>query len=228
MSSIISKGELSAFQRWEMTSFGDTRHTSHVEEAPLPPPVQLPTFSEAELEAIREDARQEGYSAGYQEAYERGLREGQEAGYASTEEHAQKELNALEQLTLNFAHEMQSAGKEMGESLLSLAIELAEAMLKAKFELDHDAIIPIVQDAIEQLPLAQQQAQILMHPDDALIIKDKIGTSLSNAGWRIVNDPHQERGGCKVETSHNLLDSSYETRWSHLTELLKKNLSKSD
>ena len=224
MSSIIPKGQLSAFQRWEMTSFGDTRHSAIVEETPLPPPVVVPAFSEAELDAIRDQARQEGYSAGYQEAYERGLREGQEAGYASTEEHVQKELHALEQLTLNFSHEMQSAGKEMGASLLNLAIELAEAMLKAKFELDHEAIIPIVQDAIEQLPLSQQQSQILLNPDDALIVKDKIGDSLSKAGWRIVSDPHQERGGCMLETSHNLLDSSYESRWSHLTELLKKSL----
>ncbi|MDE2428277.1 MAG: flagellar assembly protein FliH [Burkholderiales bacterium] len=224
MSSAIKDGSLTAFQRWEMASFGDNR-PSHNEKPPAPPPQAVPHVSEAELEQIRDAAHQEGYASGYQEAYERGLREGQEAGYSAMEEGLQKEISSLKALATHFSSELAAASSQMGQNLLDLAVDLAEAMLKAKFEVDQESIIPIVEDAIEQLASVQQPAQILLNPEDANIIKKELGESLSEKGWRIVSDQHIERGGCKLETQHNIVDATYSTRWQHLTQLIKKPIS---
>ena len=75
---MIPKEQQSAYQRWEMTSFGDERQDSQARRAatapppPAPEPVEivphinLPTAQE--LEAIREQARAEGYAEGLADA----------------------------------------------------------------------------------------------------------------------------------------------------------------
>ena len=222
MSSVISKGQLSAFQRWEMASFGDTR-VAQMEEQQLASAAAA-KISQAEIDQLRKIAQQEGYAAGYKEAYAMGLLDGQQAGYAEAEQNVLAEISALHDVAREFSEQLTSAGKQIGQDILSLALDLSQAMLKAKFEIDPAVIIPIVQNAVDQLPSVQQPAQIFLHPDDADLIKKSIGDALYQEGWRVVSDHHMERGGCKLETAYNLVDASYSTRWQRLTEAIKQNV----
>ena len=60
---ILPKERQTAFQRWEMDSFGDTRPSARPEPAPPPPP----RVGIEELAAIREEARAKGYAEGFAE-----------------------------------------------------------------------------------------------------------------------------------------------------------------
>jgi len=226
MSSVLRKDDVSAYQRWEMASFGETR-PHHMPELKLDPvPARLvPTISEQELEEIREKARQEAYAAGYQEAYERGLREGQEAGQMMAAENMQPDIQSMHILLDKLSTELKEVGKTTGKELLDLAISLASTILKTKVELDQNIILPIVEDAIAQLPSAQVNASISLNPADANIVKKNLGDTLIANGWRIVPDQQLSRGDCKIETSQNLIDSSIDTRWERLTAILRKNAS---
>lgn len=223
MSSVTPKSQLSAFQRWEMASFGDNRPAQAEEK--LMASTAAAKINQAEADQIKKVARQEGYAAGYQEAYALGLQEGQQAGYASGEQEVRAEIASLQHVAHEFSGQIAAAGQQVGQDILRLALDLAQAMLKTKFEIDPDSIVPIVQDLVEQLPSVQQPAQIFLHPDDADIVKKRIGETLSEEGWRIVGDHHIERGGCKLETAHNLIDASYATRWQRLTEAIKRDAS---
>lgn len=229
MSSVLRKDDVSAYQRWEMASFGETR-PHHMPEPKLDPvPARLvPTVSEQELEEIREKARQEAYAVGYQEAYERGLREGQEAGQMMAAENMQPDIQSMHMLLDKLSAELKEVGKTTGKELLDLAISLASAILKTRVELDQNIILPIVEDAIAQLPSAQVNASISLNPADANIVKKNLGDTLIANGWRIVPDQQLSRGDCKIETSQNLIDSSIDTRWERLTAILRKNASEAE
>ncbi|WP_423707735.1 flagellar assembly protein FliH [Undibacterium sp. WLX3042] len=229
MSSVLRKDDVSAYQRWEMASFGETR-PHHMPEPKLDPvPARLvPTVSEQELEEIREKARQEAYAVGYQEAYERGLREGQEAGQMMAAENMQPDIQSMHILLDKLSAELKEVGKTTGKELLDLAISLASAILKTRVELDQNIILPIVEDAIAQLPSAQVNASISLNPADANIVKKNLGDTLIANGWRIVPDQQLSRGDCKIETSQNLIDSSIDTRWERLTAILRKNASEAE
>ncbi|MFZ6686196.1 flagellar assembly protein FliH [Undibacterium sp. SXout11W] len=224
MSSAVFKKDVSAYQRWELASFGETR-PSHIAAAQVQstPVVTVPLISQEEIDQIRENARNEGYAAGYQEAYENGLREGQAAGLQAAEDTMKLEIQSMQDLARNFILEIDAAGKSTGQELLDLAISLAENMLKTKLALDHNAILPIVEEAIAQLPSIQQPANILLNPIDATTIKNTMGEVLNSDGWRIVSDAQLSRGDCKIETAYNLVDASIETRWNRLTEFLHSN-----
>lgn len=215
MSNVTPKGEMSAFQRWEMASFGDER-PSQMNEQILRANAAA-KIDQAELERTKENARREGNMQGFKEGYAAGILEGRSAGIAGLD----KEIAQFQTMMANFSEQLGMANQAIGQDLLNLAIDLAQAMTRSKLEYQPEVIIPIIREAIEHLPSIQQPAQIFLHPDDALIIKNNMRDELDQAGWRLVSDPHIERGGCKLETAQNLIDASFSTRWLRLTETLK-------
>lgn len=223
MSNLVPKGELSAFQRWEMTSFNEEAPVKLTEK-----PVVVASISQEESAQIKENARLEGYALGYQEAYAAGLQEGKNDGFAESKAEMDAQIADLRQISTNMSEQIRKANLSIGDDLLNLAIELAQAMTKSIMEIDRNLINPIVRDAIEKIPSIQQPAQLSLHPDDATIIRNNMGEELDKAGWRIMLDPHMQRGGCKLETAHNLLDATIDTRWQLLTDALRHNTSSMD
>jgi len=243
---MLPKEQQSAFQRWEMTSFGDERPSTvalrqaeqrerdaeqahydaeqRVQEAlleqqeqlemgpPLPPPVEYPTVEE--LEAIREQARKEGYDEGH----EAGHADAIEAGKLATAE----ELQHVRALADTFSTALQDADQLIANEVLDLALQLAKGMLKNALQVKPELILPIVRDAIEYLPVLQQPALLVLHPDDAAMVRAGIGEELDKGGWRVVEDPSVGRGGCKVDTATNQIDATAAARWQRLSHALGK------
>jgi flagellar assembly protein FliH len=214
MSSVLPKGQQTAYQRWELTSFGDAR-PSQVEKQN-----EVSRIAQAEINAIKEQARNEAYAEGYKEAYQAGFNEGQQAGYAEMQEQAGLLITHLEGLAQQFQDQLNQAHEVVGDDLLQLAISLASSMTKKHFELAPESITTIIQEAIGLLPSIQQPARIFLHPEDVELVKELGHASLEKDGWRLMVDQHLTRGGCRIETGQNVIDATYETRWNRLTENL--------
>jgi flagellar assembly protein FliH len=241
---MMSKDTQGAFKRWEMTSFGDERPSSlaariQAEEraaaaaaasaasaaaaaaAVLPSPhpaMQLPTA--AELEALREGARAEGY--------EEGLQEGRAAGRAEAYDAGRAEL-ALEQENLRaiaatFSQAVTAADETIASDVLDLALHLARSMVRTALTVRPELIIPIVREAIDYLPVLQAPAILALHPEDIEIVRTALSDELDKGGWRVVADPQVGRGGCKVDTASNQIDAQAAARWARLTHALGKNV----
>ena len=108
--------------------------------------------------------------------------------------------------------------------MLELALHLARGMVRTAFEVKPDLILPVVREAIDYLPNLQQPALLMLHPEDALIVKSGIGHELDKNGWRIVEDDSIARGGCRVDTASNQIDAQIGARWQRLTHALGKDL----
>ena len=235
----ISKEFQSAYQRWEMTSFGDERPSvrAHREaEAaaaaaaarayePPPPPqpaIQLPTAEE--LEAIRAAAREEGFAEGLEAGQAEGHAAGYEEGLALGRAEAAEELEHLRELATTFGDAVTQADEAIANDVLELALHLARGMVRTAFDVKPDLILHVVREAVDYLPNLQQPALLMLHPEDALIVKSGIGHELDKSGWRIVEDETIARGGCKVDTASNQIDAQIGARWQRLTHALGKDL----
>jgi flagellar assembly protein FliH len=223
----MNKTVQSAYQRWEMTSFGDERPSVVArQEPPAPPPpppeppeppepqFQLPTIEE--LEAIRAAARAEGYDEGHAAGYADGVHEGQAQ--------ARAELAHLQTIAATFGQAVGNADEAIAGDVLDLALHLARAMLRTALEVKPELVIPVVREAIEYLPTVQQPALLVLHPQDAEIVRNGIGEELDKGGWRVVPDATMARGGCKVDTATNQIDAQAGARWQRLAHSLGKNL----
>lgn len=242
----IPKEQQTAFQRWELKSFGDARpstlaarereeaearaaaEAAAAEEAArqaeyaaflnAPAPPAYPT--EEELAAIREEARLQGYQDGYAEGHRAGedeaIREGVEATAAA--------LAPLAGLAEQFAEALRSADQLIANDVLDLALHLTRTMLRQALPVKPELIVPIVRDAVEVLPSVQQPAVLMLNPEDAAVVRAAIGEELAKDGWRIAEDASIERGGCKLDTATNQVDAGIESRWARLTAALGKNV----
>ena len=235
----ISKEFQSAYQRWEMTSFGDERPSVRAQReaeaaaaaaaarAYEPPPqsepmIQLPTAQE--LEALRAAARDEGYAEGLEAGQAEGHAAGYEEGLALGRAEAAEELEHLRQLATTFGDAVTQADEAISNDVLELALHLARGMVRTAFDVKPDLIIPVVREAIDYLPTLQQPALLMLHPEDALIVKSSIGHELDKSGWRVVEDESIARGGCRVDTASNQIDAQIASRWQRLTHALGKNI----
>jgi flagellar assembly protein FliH len=204
----------SAYQRWEMASFGDDRPSAVAARRAPPPAPELP--SEELLAAIREQARQDGYEAGHDAGYADGLAIGRAE--------AAVELEHLQSIAATFGGALAAADEAVAGDLLELALHLARGMLRNALEVKPELLIPVVREAIEYLPVLQQPALLMLNPADAQIVRDGIGEELDKGGWRVIEDPQVARGGCKVDTASNQIDAQAGARWQRLTAALGKNL----
>ncbi len=245
---MLPKEQQTAFQRWEMTSFGDERPSAvaarevelqaleaqrarelleqRMQEAlqaqqeqmemgpPPPPPLEYPTVEE--LDAIREEARQ----AGYQDGHAAGHADALAAGKIETA----KELEQVRALAATFSNALHDADQLIANDVLDLALQLAKGMLKNALQVKPELILPIVRDAIEYLPVLQQPALLALNPEDAPVVREGIGEELEKGGWRVIEDPTIQRGGCKVDTASNQIDAQASSRWQRLSHALGKDV----
>ncbi|MBW8370581.1 MAG: flagellar assembly protein FliH [Thiobacillus sp.] len=201
----MSSVDQSAFQPWEMTSFDTQLHPAKQAGHDA---VVLPTIEQ--ITAIQEQARQEGYHAGRAE------------GLAAGREEAAREAARLRGLADTFSAEIGKADETISQQVLDLSIDLARALLKSALAIRPELVIPIVKEAVRYLPALHQPALLFLNPDDAVLVKNRIGDELIKMGWQLADDVQLEPGSCRVETASNQIDASLPTRWQRLTAALSK------
>ena len=200
----------SAYQRWEMNSFGDERPSV---VAKRPPPPELP--SQDVIAAIHEEARVAGHEEGRAAGYADGLAIGRAEAAA--------ELEHLQSIALTFSGALSAADETIAADVLELALHLARGMLRSALDVKPELIVPIVREAVGYLSVLQQPALLQLNPQDALIIRAAMGEELEKGGWRVVEDAQIARGGCKIDTASNQIDAQAASRWQRLTTALGNN-----
>ncbi len=242
----IPKEQQTAYQRWELRSFGDSRPSAvaqrereeeqaraiaaeeaaalaEVQEAEYAGAEQAPALdypTEEELAAIREEARQQGYDAGFKAGHEEGMAQALDEQRAATEQ----ALAPIRDIADNFSTALREADQAISNEVLELALHLAKGMLKNALRVKPELILPVVREAIEYLPVLQQPALLILNPEDAAVVRDSIAEELDKGGWRVIDDPTIERGGCKVDTASNQIDATVASRWQRLSLALGKDI----
>jgi flagellar assembly protein FliH len=216
MSSVLPKEKQTAYQRWELASFDDEPTVFAPAPLPEPPPAPVQSIADfdAEIEALRNEAWQQGYADG--------MAAGRDAGLSEGRAQAAEELTRLQQISGAFGSEVAHANETIAEDLLTLALDVAKAMLKTALQVNPELVLPIVGEAVRYLPSLQQPALLFLHPADAQLVKDHMEDELTKAGWRVAEDTHLEPGGCRIETASNQIDASLGGRWERLAASLSK------
>lgn len=206
--------EMSAWERWELASF-DPPKPAAPKPAPAPPPqanepppepaVKLPTA--AEVDAIYNQARDEGYRVGFNEGQQKALAE------------AQKLAAVVQKLDAA----LQGMEETVAEELLALSLEVARQVVRESVRLQPEAILAVIQEALLQLP--HQHAVIYLNPEDAALARSQLGEALAHAGHRIQDDPALTRGDCIVDAGNTRVDASLAHRWQRVVAGLGGQLS---
>jgi flagellar assembly protein FliH len=161
-----------------------------------------------ELVDSKEKAKEEGFLSGFEE----GKKAGHQEGLIQGQQQIQVTIEHLSEIAFNLQKLYAFSRDHIAQEVLELSIALAKSITLRSIEKQPDIIFDVVEKALEQIPILQLPAKLLLNPLDAELIEANQGRSLKDSGWKIVHDASISRGGCRLETGSNDVDATVEKR----------------
>ncbi len=189
-------------EQWQPPSVG-----SHPVNA-LDPHGHGPLLTAGQLEEMQKRAFEEGFAQGKKEGFEYGhseaLAEGRRAMRANTER--------MDALLKTLDEPFFKLDEQVEQELVALVISVVRQLVRREVRADPGQIVGVVREAMAILPVASRNVQLVLHPDDAELVREIYSLSETELGWRIIEDPVMARGGCKVVTDSSQIDATLESR----------------
>lgn len=155
---------------------------------------------EAELEALRQQVRDQAHA------------EGHAAGMAA----AAREIDALRdalKVTLDaLARPFDDLEHEVEEQLVALVRAISRQLVRRELRSEPGEVVGLIRAALDALPVGSREVAVRLHPEDAKLVGELLGTDSSATPWVIQADPLLERGGCEVVSESSQVDGRLETR----------------
>jgi flagellar assembly protein FliH len=173
----------------------------------------------AEADAIREQARAEGFAAGHAEG----------AGAARTEAQAQvaPAVQALAAATDAFVAERAALADHVEARAVELAIELAEKVVAGSIAAQPERVLDVVRGGLRCL-VERERIQVLVNPDDLGLVRDAIADVASELGGvehiEVQEERRLGRGGAIVRTPAAQVDASIRTKLERAREVVMTEL----
>lgn len=225
---VIRKEHLADVQRWQIGDF------SAASAAPRPAPAEAPSAAPAtepsppeaisepaialptqeEVEAIYNQAQQDGYAAGL----EAGRREGEEAALSAAEAARQEALAGIATLTAAWREALAALDQTVAEQTLDVALEVAAQVIGSTVNVQRERLLPIVREALQALPLHHGHISAHVHPDDLATLQEGVGQLGTTDPIKCLADPTLSPGSCMLRAGHSEIDASLDTRWRRVLE----------
>lgn len=218
-SDVIRARDVNVFDRWSLPSFdphgAEPANPEEVEQ-PLPeedlarsedvPFEDVKPLTLDELEAIRQEAYNEGFSTGEKDGFHAGqLKARQEAEVALA-----PRLANLERLMTQLLEPIADQDRNLEHAMVTLVSQLAREVIQRDLLIDSSQIRQVLRDALKLLPMGANNVRIYINPQDFELVKAM--RERHEETWRIVEDSDLLPGGCRIETEQSRIDASVETR----------------
>ena len=221
MAGVIPKEDLAAYKRWNVDSFDrklpatkpatpKAPEKSDSVESELVTTMNLPTVDD--IQRINEEARTEGYQAGFEE--------GRAAGETALADTITSELARFSALIGNLQSSMANMEQTIAEQVLDLALEVASQVIRSTISVRNEALLPVIREAIAALPLHHGHVMLHLNPADASMVREQIGEQLTQTGTQIVDDTELAPGGCMLKAGTSEIDATLETRWKRVLDAI--------
>lgn len=190
MNRLANRDNLVQFERWLPPEMGEPT----VEAAPAEQATQ-PTVRD--LEALEQQAREEGYAAGQAE------------GMAAARDLINSRMAKLDALLESAARPLHAMDELVELELARLAMTVARQVLSHELRTSPDLVVEAVRQAVLALPAASGNLRVRLHAEDLSLLRT---LGMAEENWQLVADPTLQRGDCMLETERSRLDARLETR----------------
>jgi flagellar assembly protein FliH len=166
----------------------------------------------AQLDEIRRAAQSEGYEQGHKEGMEFGHREGLERG----REEVQAKIAQLDAMMATLQRPFEALDQQVENEIVTLVISMVRQLIRREVKLDPGQIVGVVREALGVLPVSARNVRVMLHPEDAVLVREAYALGEHDQQWQIVEDPVIQRGGCRVATDSSQVDATLDSRLSSL------------
>ena len=191
MSRVISRDNIEQLNQW--VNSGEQGGETLVSQA-------TPLLTAQQIEEIQEEARKEGYKIGHAE------------GLAAGKNEAKQRVTRLEQVFNSLQAPLAQLDEDVEAELVTLAMAIAKQIIRRELKIEPEHVIAAIREAVGTLPLSSRNIQVLLHPEDAKVVRESLSVNESDEGWKIIDSPQVARGGCRIVTDTSTVDATLERR----------------
>jgi flagellar assembly protein FliH len=156
----------------------------------------LSADAKAKLEAIKNNAKKQGF----------------EEGLAAAKNLIDQYGARLNALFDSLAKPMEQMSDKVETELVDLSVAIARQIVRRELKIDPGQVVAVVKEALSVLPAGSQNVHVYLHPDDATLVREIIPANINERKWNVVEDPIITHGGCRVETDSSQVDATIESR----------------
>lgn len=215
---LIPADQAQGCESWQMPNLGDENPVSGARSQVNAPAgqhnIRVMPLTASKIEALRQQAQQDGF--------EQGKKEGYQAGLAQAKAELDVTNAQLNRLIAQLMHPLADQDKDLSNALVQLAMAIAKSVVKTDFEMDADYLINVADQAVALLPEGSGRIRVLMNPRDAELVRTRCQET--NTDWLII-DASISQGGCIVKTEHSYIDFTLDQQFQAMVDdLLAKQL----
>ncbi len=191
MNAVLQRNHFNDFQRWLPPEVG---------ERPAEPPAPVEAISQPtvrDLEALEQQARDEGYAAGHAE------------GMAAARDLLNSRMARLDALLEAAARPLHAMDELVELELARLAMTVARQVVAHELRTSPDLVVEAIRQAVLAMPAATSALRVRLHGDDVALVRS---LGIAEKHWQLVSDASLQRGDCLLETERSRLDARVETR----------------
>jgi len=171
-----------------------------------------PLLTAAQLEELSSKAHEEGYEEGRKQGFEYGHQEGLEEGRQQMLERVRRFDEILKKLDQPF----EDLDDQVEHEVVTLVVAMVRQLVRREVRTDPGQIVGVVREALGVLPVNARNIRVLLHPEDAELIREAYAMGESDQNWQIVEDPVVQRGGCRIHTDNSQVDATLDSRLNSL------------
>jgi flagellar assembly protein FliH len=161
----------------------------------------------------------EGLHGAEREIWEEAQTAGRAAGLAAAQRQYEQKLREVDELcrSLQSALDMLSrplaqVDDEVFSQVAQLAVAVARGIVRRELRTDPTQVIGIVRETVALLPASARSVRVVLHPEDAALVRQRLPASGPDQAWSICEDPVLARGDCRVQTEFAQIDARVESR----------------
>jgi len=175
-----------------------------------PPQVQGPLVGRRRVEEL---------SALEREAWEHGFEEGRRAGNAAARAEQQAAIAEQRAQVVRLGAILDVLARPLDEvddcvhqQLATLAGAIARQLVRRELRAQPEQIIAVIRETLALLPANSREVRIVLHPDDAALVRTRLAEPNAERAWTLIEDPVVGRGGCRVNSEDSFIDAQVESR----------------
>lgn len=146
------------------------------------------------------------------QAFAEGLRRGIEEGRRKGEAAAAAQANHLKAVIDSIAPQANLLDEAMLEQISGLVLAVARHFIRREFSQSPEEVVQVVREALKVLPVSDAGIRIVLHPEDAAIVRDRLTPDSMSHHIEFLEDLSMTRGGARIETDVSVIDASIEAR----------------
>ncbi len=129
-------------------------------------------------------------------------------------------IDQIDQMLAALATDLVRIEHDLAQDVVQLGLAVARKLVGEALRVRPEAVRDTVEEALRHIAHIRAPMTVIVHPQDALLVRTYLETAPPQDVWSLREDPGIACGGCRVETSAGEIDATPEQRWHRITTVL--------